>query len=91
MRTGTHLFVDDLDRLCWRCGAPAEEDAKGRVLCGSCRFWIAVGPMPGSGNKYPMEWYLTHCWRCEEAEVPASDDLGLCASCRQAIVGLRAS
>ena len=30
-----------------------------------------------------MEWYLNHCWHCEEAEVPPDDDLGLCTTCRQ--------
>ena len=35
-----------------------------------------------SGSRHGMEWYLTHCWHCEEAEVPPDDDLGLCVSCR---------
>jgi hypothetical protein len=73
--------MDYYDRHCWRCGEPAHPDLKGRVLCASCRFWIAVGPLPGSGNRHPMEWYLTHCWHCEETEVPMNDDLGLCRSC----------
>jgi hypothetical protein len=38
-----------------------------------------------------MEWYLTHCWHCEEAEVPVHDDLGLCGSCVAAIGALQAS
>ncbi len=83
--------VDDYDRYCWRCGVAAHPDVKGRVLCGSCRFWIAVGPIPGSGNRHPMEWYLTHCWHCEEAEVAEHDDLGLCSSCLESIAHPQAS
>lgn len=81
--------MNDLDRLCWRCGAPGTLDREGRVLCGACRLLVIVGPWPGSSNRHPMEWYLTHCWRCEEAEVPAEDDLGLCRSCVRQMAGAR--
>jgi hypothetical protein len=36
-----------------------------------------------------MEWYLTHCWHCEEAEVSAHDDLGLCSACVDTIARAR--
>lgn len=83
--------MDYFDRYCWRCGARAEPDSKGRVLCAQCRFHVAIGSLPTPGSSHPMEWYLTHCWHCEEAEVSPQDDLGLCPSCLDLMAGRRAS
>ena len=74
--------MDWYDGHCWQCGAPAQPDVKGRVLCSRCRFRLAVNDLVLSGSRHGMEWYLTHCWHCEEADVSPDDDLGLCSSCR---------
>ena len=44
---------------------------------------VAVNDLVLSGSRHGMEWYLNHCWHCEEAEVPPDDDLGLCTTCRE--------
>jgi hypothetical protein len=75
-------LMDWYDANCWQCGAAAQPDVKGRVLCSRCRFRLAVNDLVLSGSRHGMEWYLTHCWHCEEADVSPDDDLGLCSSCR---------
>ena len=81
--------MDWYDAHCWQCGATAQPDVKGRVLCSRCRFRLAVNDLVLSGSRHGMEWYLTHCWHCEEADVSPDDDLGLCPACRGELAASR--
>ncbi len=38
-----------------------------------------------SGSGHAPEWYVTHCWHCQEADVDPEDDLGLCGECKLAL------
>jgi hypothetical protein len=83
---------DWLDSFCWRCGSQAVDPAADhRVLCDACRKDLdseaPADPIGLARHAYWEAHALRCCWRCTVRAVDPEDELGICRTCREQIVG----